>query len=118
MNITEVKIYKLTDSKTLALASITLDNEFVVSGLKVLNGKNGLWVAFPNRKNKDGEYKDICFPITAEARQGIITTVLDKYNAQANVQDTVQDNFMPDVSQGKKNREEALYNVPESELPF
>ena len=113
MKITEVKIYKLTDSKTLALASITLDNEFVVSGLKILNGKNGLWVAMPNRKDSKNEYHDIAFPITREAREQIQSSVLDKYGVQDNIQDFVQD-----VSKGVKNREQAILDVPEDLLPF
>ena len=79
MNITQVKVTKLTDSKTLAFASITFDECFVVTGLKVLNGKNGLWVAMPNRK-KDEEYIDTAFPITKEFRQTVIDAVLNEYN--------------------------------------
>jgi len=90
MNITEVKVYRLQDSKTLALVSITLDNEFVVSGLKVLDGQNGIWVSMPSRKNKEGTvnrdgspklYSDIAFPITKEARANIQRVVLDKFNS-------------------------------------
>ena len=81
MNITEVKIYRLQDSKTLALVSITIDNEFVVSGLKVLDGQNGIWVAMPNRKDSKNEYHDIAFPITKEARTNIQRVVLDKFNS-------------------------------------
>jgi len=81
MNITEVKVYRLQDSKTLALVSITIDNEFVVSGLKVLDGQNGLWVAMPNRKDSKNEYHDIAFPITKGARENIQRLVLDKFNS-------------------------------------
>jgi stage V sporulation protein G len=80
MNITNVKIHKLENSKTLALANITIDNDFVVSGLKVLNGQNGYWVAMPNRKKQDGEYQDIAFPVTKEARQAIQDKVLAKFH--------------------------------------
>jgi len=118
MNITEVKIYKLQDSKTLALASITINNEFVVSGMKVLNGKNGLWVAMPNRKNAQDEYKDICFPITKGARQNIIDLVLGKYNEQDSVQDTVQD-IIPPPSRAIHDNKEVDYDIDEnSDLPF
>lgn len=79
MNITEVKIHKLTDSNTLAFASITINKEFVVTGLKVLQGKNGIWVAMPNRKDGKGEYHDIAFPITKETRDYIQAIVLQEY---------------------------------------
>jgi len=125
MNITEVKIYKLQDSKTLALASITINNEFVVSGMKVLNGKNGLWVAMPNRKNAQDEYKDICFPITKGARQNIIDLVLGKYNEQVTVQDNVQDDrFTPPTLNGGEHRvgyekkDESILDVKKDDLPF
>jgi stage V sporulation protein G len=116
MNITKVSIYKLDSGNTLALASITLDNEFVVSGLKVLNGKNGLWVAFPNRKDSKGEYHDIAFPITKEARQGIITTVLDKYNEVV----PFNDKDSEDIYNSVKPREEQknAIDVKEEDLPF
>jgi stage V sporulation protein G len=85
MNITEVKIYRLQDSKTLALVSITIDSEFVVSGLKVLDGQNGLFVAMPskknNKENSEKKYYDIAFPITKGARENIQRLVLDKFNS-------------------------------------
>jgi len=123
MNITEVKIYKLQDSKTLALASITIDNEFVVTGLRVLNGQNGLWVSMPSRKNKEGTvnkdgspklYSDVCFPITREARQNIIDLVLAKYS----VQDSVQDIIKPPSRLIHDNKEVEFDVDDDSLLPF
>jgi stage V sporulation protein G len=112
MNITEVKIYPMKDSKVLALANITLD-DFVVSGLKVLDGKNGLWVAMPNRKAQSGEYHDIAFPVTKEAREHIQTKVLKAYH----------DNTGTYVEVGKQNRKNNEkdwkdIDVEESDLPF
>ena len=108
MNITEVKIIKLQDSKTLALVNITIDDEFVVSGLKILEGANGLWVAYPNRKDAKGEYRDIAFPITKEARQTIQDKVLAKY----------QPNEMyEDVKKGIDKHNGGL-DVQEDDLPF
>lgn len=80
----EAKISKLENSNIKAIATITFFDEnlpiFVISGLKVMDGANGLWVAMPNRKTPDGEYKDIAYPITKEFREQIIKIVLDKYN--------------------------------------
>jgi stage V sporulation protein G len=119
MNITEVKIFKLDDSgATKALASITINNEFVVGGMKVLDGKNGLWVAMPNRKNKQDEYKDICFPITREAREQIIKAVLDKFGVQDSVQDTSRNIIKPPSREIHDNKE-VKYDIDESsDLPF
>lgn len=84
MKISDVKIWKNEQGgNTKAYASITFEGAFVVTGLKVVEGKNGLFVSMPSRKvQKDGndEYKDICFPITKEFREVIITAVLDKFN--------------------------------------
>ena len=81
MNITNVKVHRLDGDKVLALVSITIDNEFVVSGLKVLDGQNGIFVAMPNRKDSKNEYHDIAFPITKGARENIQRLVLDKFNS-------------------------------------
>ena len=120
MNITEVKIYKLQDSKTLALASITINNEFVVGGMKVLDGKNGLWVAMPNRKNKQDEYKDICFPITREAREQIIKAVLDKFGVQDDKNSIISfnDKDSEDIYNSVKKGQEPVLDVNEDDLPF
>ena len=90
MNITNVKVHRLDGDKVLALVSIEIDNDFIVSGLKVLDSKNGIWVSMPSRKNKEGTvnrdgspklYSDIAFPITKEARTNIQRVVLDKFNS-------------------------------------
>lgn len=117
MLITEVRITKLTDSKTLALCSITLDSEFVVSGLAIYNGKNGLWVSLPSRKNKDGEYKDICFPITKEARLDIQNAVLTKYNSMNAKPFNDQDS--EDIYNSvKKGQEKETFEIDPEMLPF
>lgn len=62
-----------------ALASITIENCFVVTGIKVILGQNGEFISMPQRKTAGGEYKDICFPITAEARAAIQDVILKAY---------------------------------------
>ena len=78
MNITEVRITKISSENMEAYAAITIDKQFVVTGLKVINGKNGYFVAMPSRK-VENEYKDIVFPITKEAREYIQASVLQEY---------------------------------------
>jgi len=79
--ITDVRIYKMEDAGNLkAYATVTLDNAFAVHGIKVLEGDNGLWVSMPATKSKKtGEFKDIFHPISPEAREGLISTVISKY---------------------------------------
>ena len=79
MNITEVKVKKLDRPDSLkALASITIDDVFVVNSIKIIDGRNGLFVAMPSKKIGE-KYMDISHPITAEWRQRINTAVLSEY---------------------------------------
>jgi len=64
-------------------ASITIEDAFVVTGLKVIDSKNGLFVSMPNYKTKNGEYKDSCFPLSKELRTQIQETVLKEYGGDA-----------------------------------
>jgi stage V sporulation protein G len=79
VNITEVKIFDINKDSLKAFASITIDDEFVVTGIAVREGKNGLFISMPSRKH-GSEYKDICFPITKEAREQITQAVLSKFD--------------------------------------
>jgi|LGVF01.2.fsa_nt_gb stage V sporulation protein G len=79
MNITKIHVTKLDNATTLALATITFDDMFVITGLRIIKGSKGLFISFPSRKTNTGEYKDICYPITKEAREDITDTVLAKY---------------------------------------
>ena len=62
-----------------AVASVTLDNEFAVHDIKVIEGENGLFIAMPSRKTPEGQYRDIAHPISHEARETIQNAILDAY---------------------------------------
>ena len=80
MNITDVRVRKVAkDGKMKAVVSITLDDEFVVHDIKVIDGEKGLFIAMPSVKRKDGEFKDIAHPVNSETREMIQKTILDKY---------------------------------------
>lgn len=81
MNITDVRIriVKKDDSKLKAVASITIDNCFVVHDIKVIEGAEGLFIAMPSRKTNDGEYKDIAHPINTETREYIKNEILKAF---------------------------------------
>ncbi|MFQ5975750.1 MAG: septation protein SpoVG family protein [Candidatus Hydrothermarchaeales archaeon] len=85
VELSDIRIYKLKDSeKQKAFASVTLDGEFAVHGLKVMARDDGdLWVGFPSRRDASGQFRDVFHPITKEAREKIITAVLDAYNNEA-----------------------------------
>ena|SRR5215510_13149617 len=80
MKITEVRITLRDDGKLKAFASITLDNAFVIRGLKVIEGNTGLFVAMPSRRRPDGTFQDIAHPINIETRNMLEQEVLDVYN--------------------------------------
>lgn len=69
MNITDVRIRKISDDgKMRAVASITLDDEFVVHDIKIIDGQNGLFIAMPSKKMSDGAFRDVAHPICSEVR--------------------------------------------------
>ena len=84
MNITDVRvrIVKKDDSKLKAVASITIDNCFVVHDIKVIDGAEGYFVAMPSRKSSEGEHKDIAHPINTETREALISIVLDAFKKE------------------------------------
>lgn len=82
MEVTEVRLTLKDDERLKAFACITLDNCFVVRGLKVIQGPNGMFVAMPSRKKPDGTYQDIAHPINNETRRMIEGHVLSEYRRQ------------------------------------
>ena len=80
MKITDVRVRKITkEGKMKAIVSITLDDEFVVHDIKVIEGEKGLFIAMPSKKSSDGEYRDIAHPINAKTRETIQQMILDAY---------------------------------------
>jgi stage V sporulation protein G len=82
MKITEVRVSLREDAKLKAFASITLDDSFVIRGLKIIEGKTGTFVAMPSRRRKDGEYQDIAHPINNDARAEMERIILDEYRRE------------------------------------
>ncbi|MBR3600895.1 MAG: septation regulator SpoVG [Lachnospiraceae bacterium] len=80
MTITDVWVRKITkEGKLRAIVSITLDNEFVVHDIKVIEGEKGLFIAMPSKKTSDGEFRDIAHPINSSTRENIQSVILEKY---------------------------------------
>ena len=80
MKITDVRVRKITkEGQMKAIVSITIDNEFVVHDIKVIEGEKGLFIAMPSKKASDGEYRDIAHPINSETREGIQKIILESY---------------------------------------
>lgn len=86
MTITDVRVRKVAkEGKMKAVVSITLDDEFVVHDIKVIEGEKGFFIAMPSRKATDGEYRDIAHPINSETRARIQKIILDEYEKAADL---------------------------------
>ena len=80
MTITDVWVRKITkEGKLRAIVSITLEDEFVVHDIKVIEGEKGLFIAMPSKKTADGEFRDIAHPINSSTRENIQSVILEKY---------------------------------------
>jgi stage V sporulation protein G len=86
MNITKVTLRPVAMNKVVAIASIVVDDCFVIHDLRIVNGDKGLFVAMPSRKLPNGEFRDICHPINTDARTGIQEAVLAEFQAEGGIE--------------------------------
>ena len=83
MQITDVRIRRVEkEGKMKAVVSITIENEFVVHDIKVIEGENGLFIAMPSKKSAAGEYRDIAHPINSATRERISNLIMEKYQEE------------------------------------
>lgn len=94
MQVTDVRVRKIAkEGKMKAVVSITLDEEFVVHDIKVIEGDKGLFIAMPSRRAGDGEYRDIAHPINSGTREKLQGIILERYEeAMAEVAETMVSN--------------------------
>lgn len=84
MQITDIRVRNVEkEGKMKAVVSITIDDEFVVHDIKVIEGEKGMFIAMPSRKAADGEYRDIAHPINSETRAKLQEMILAKYRETA-----------------------------------
>ena len=94
MRITDVRIRKIAkEGKMKAIVSITLDDEFVVHDIKVIEGEKGLFIAMPSRKTTTGEYKDIAHPINSQTREQIQDIILKEYQQALTIEDLTEESL-------------------------
>lgn len=83
MQITDIRIRKIEkEGKMKAVVSVTIDEEFVVHDIKIIEGDKGLFIAMPSRRGSEGEYKDIAHPIKSSTREQMQNLILDKYKEE------------------------------------
>jgi len=87
MEITNVRIVLRNEKMLKAYASFVIDNCFIVTGLKVIDGPNGYFVSMPSKRKNDGAYQDIFYPINNAARKMIEDKVLDAFESEINKED-------------------------------
>lgn len=80
MNITDVKIFIRDNKQLKAYANIIIDDAFIIKNIKLIEGKNGLFVAMPSRKLKSGEYQDVAHPLNSDTRVSLEKMIIDRYN--------------------------------------
>lgn len=85
MQITNVALRAVAMNKVCAIASIVIDDAFVVHDLRIVNGDKGLFVAMPSRKLPNGDFRDICHPINSDARNEIQRIVLESFQQEGGV---------------------------------
>lgn len=80
MEITEVKVFPIQEEKLKAFVSIVFDQCFMVNDIKIIQGREGLFISMPSRKKKNGEFKDVAHPLNNETRRMIEEKVLGEYH--------------------------------------
>ena len=91
MQITDVRVRKVAkEGKLKAVVSITMDDEFVVHDIKVIEGEKGLFIEMTSKTALDGEYRDMAHPINSETRERIQSMILAKYEEALNEEDVVE----------------------------
>ncbi len=82
MEITEVRVFPVEDEKLKAFVSIIIDNCFVISDIKIINGPKGLFISMPSKKRKDGTFRDIAHPLNSETRRMMEEKILAHYQGE------------------------------------
>lgn len=100
----DVKIGSIKPKGALkAIASVNINGAFAVRGIRLIEGSKGLFVAMPSQKNQKGEYQDICFPITAEARNDLKNAVIEAFEIT--------------LTQGQKQKEKQSVEQEQNSAP-
>lgn len=82
MQVTDVKVFPVNEDRLKAYATITFDDCFVVRDLKIIQGNQGLFVAMPSKRRKDGTFKDTAHPLNSETRDMIESRVLEVFHSE------------------------------------
>lgn len=110
MEITEVKVFPIQEEKLKAFVSIVFDHCFMVNDIKIIQGRDGLFISMPSRKKKNGEFKDVAHPLNNETRRMIEEKVLAEYDR------ALEDRGEPPADRGE--RAQRAPGAGEDGMPF
>jgi stage V sporulation protein G len=80
MQITEIKVFPVDEDKLKAFVSIVFDNCFMVNDIKIIQGKDGMFISMPSRRKRNGKFKDVAHPLNNETRRMIEDEILSEYD--------------------------------------
>jgi len=80
MEITQVRVFPVEDGKLKAFVSIVIDDCFVVSDIKIIDGTSGFFISMPSKKSRSGTFRDIAHPLNTETRRMLEERIIDEYN--------------------------------------
>ncbi len=103
MEITEVKVFLVGEEKLKAFVSIVLDRCFMINDIKVIQGREGLFISMPSRRKKNGDFKDVAHPLNNQTRTWLANRVLSEYRAQCQSQSSQSQSSQPQSSQPQSN---------------
>ncbi len=91
VDISEVRVRKVNQAgKLKAYVTVTFDNQFVVHNIKVIEGRDGDFIAMPSRQLANGEFKDVAHPISSEFREYLQRVVMEAYQKEVNMEETTE----------------------------
>ncbi len=84
MEITDIRVFPvdINGSMIQAYAAVTFDDSLVVRDMRIIEGKNGIFLSMPARRKRNGDYQDVCFPISAELRDTLESRVLERFDKE------------------------------------
>ena len=117
MEITEVKVFPVSEERLKAYATITFYDCFIIRDLKIINGNNGLFVAMPSKKRKDGTFRDIAHPLNNETREMIEGVVLKEYENELEKVDFPEQSEPPEEDSPEQSESPEVDTPEQSETP-
>jgi stage V sporulation protein G len=116
MHITEVKVFPVDEEKLRAFVSIVFDSCFMVNDIKVIQGKDGLFISMPSRKKRNGKFKDVAHPLNNETRKMLENQILSEYDRVLSGKDSGEARSSSSASSTEQVKPPAAVGEPEESV--